>query len=256
MANKADELSIQEDLSVLSVVCWLWKPPQLYRSQFTAKHVNILRAMVRRHYQHPHRFICVTDSPVGIEAGIEIIQLWPDHAKVRNPHGIGNPSCYRRLKAFSAEAADMFGERFVSLDLDCVITGDLAPLWHREEEFVIWGDTNPKTPYNGGMFLLSAGSRRKVWEEFDPVASPALGRKLGYFGSDQAWIGACLGPNEKKWTRADGVHSYRNEIKLNGGRLPQNARLIMFHGHVDPDHREAQRHSWVKEHYALDRVHA
>ncbi len=241
---------------MLSIVCWFWKPPKNYRSQFNATHVNILRAMVSRHYQHPHRFICVTDSPAGIDQRVEIIPLWSDHSEVMNPHGRINPSCYRRLKAFSAEAGGMFGDRFVSLDLDCVITGDLTPLWHRDEDFVIWGDTNPKTPYNGGMFLLRAGTRTRVWTEFDPIKSPQRSRQLGYFGSDQAWIGACLGPNEKKWTRADGIHSYRNEIGRYGGRLPAGARLVMFHGHVDPDHKEAQRFAWVREHYALDQVHA
>jgi hypothetical protein len=235
---------------MLSIVSWFWKPPAHYRSQFNAGHVNTLRNMVRRHYREPHRFICVTDSPTGIDKDIEVIPLWTDFSNVLSPHGPGNPSCYRRLKAFSAEAEAMFGKRFVSMDLDCVIVGDLAPLFDRPEDFIIWGDTNPKTPYNGGLFLMTAGARRKVWDDFDPHKSPVIGRKLGYFGSDQAWIGACLGPHEARWTKADGVYSYRNEIAKNRGHLPANARLISFHGHVDPDSREAQRLEWVREHYA------
>jgi hypothetical protein len=46
---------------------------------------------------------------------------------VPSPCGARQPSCYRRLKAFSAEAARCSAPRFVSLDLDCVITGD----WRR-----------------------------------------------------------------------------------------------------------------------------
>ncbi|MBR1150087.1 hypothetical protein [Bradyrhizobium sp. JYMT SZCCT0428] len=235
-------------LNMLSIVCWKWKPKTGYRSAFGPETVNTLRAMVRRYYQKPHRFICVTDDAAGIAGDVEIIPLWDDYAAVPSPHGAHQPSCYRRLKAFSLQAAALFGPRFVSLDLDCVVTGDLSPVWDRDEDFVIWGDTSPKTPYNGSMFMMRAGSRRQVWEDFDPQTSPAKGRALGYFGSDQAWIGARLGPHEKKWSQADGVYSYRNDIKALGG-LPDNARIVMFHGKVDPWDAEAQRLAWVRAHY-------
>ncbi len=234
---------------MLSFVAWKWKPRADYRSQFTAQHVNTLASMVRRHYSKPHRFICVTDDPSGIVTDIEVVPLWNDHASIQSPHGHPNPSCYRRLKAFSTEAEHMFGKRFVSIDLDTVIVNNIEPLFDRAEDFVILGDTNPMTPYNGGLFMMTAGARKQVWEKFDPVKSPAVGRKLGYFGSDQAWIGACLGPNEARWTKADGVHSYRNEIAKCGGRLPAGARLVSFHGQTDPDDPVAQNLSWVREHY-------
>ena len=147
------------------------------------------------------------------------------------------------------------------MDLDCVVTSDLSPLWDRDEDFVIWGDTSPKTPYNGSMFLLRTGTRCQVWEDFDPKSSPARGRALGYFGSDQAWIAARLGPHEARWSQKDGVYSYRNDIKAgpskaNGVRLrgdasalPSDARIVMFHGNVDPWSAEAQRLAWVRKNY-------
>jgi hypothetical protein len=233
---------------MLSVVCWKWKPPPGYRSSFGPETVNVLRAMVRRHYDAPHRFICVTDDAAGIDSDVEIVPLWADYSSVQNPYGARQPSCYRRLKAFSREAAAMFGDRFVSLDLDCVVTGDLRPLWDRPEEFVIWGDTSPRTPYNGSMFLLKAGARSCVWDDFDPKTSPVKSRAMGYFGSDQAWIGARLGPRETKWSQMDGVYSYRLDIKRLGG-LPDNARIVMFHGGVDPWSPEAQRLAWVRNYY-------
>lgn len=234
---------------MISVICWKWRAPANYRSQFTARHVDILASMVRRNYRAPHRFICVTDSPDGIDSSIEIVPLWNDLAHIQSPHGPGNPACYRRLKAFSVEAAAVFGQRFVSMDLDTVIVDDLAPIFDRPEDFVIWGDTNPTTPYNGGLFMMTAGARRQVWETFDPEKSPTVARKMGYFGSDQAWIGACLGPKEAMWTKADGVYSYRNEIARRG-ELPANARVISFHGQHDPWAPEIMaRHSWIREHY-------
>jgi hypothetical protein len=231
----------------LTVCCWKWQPPPGYRSQFDARSVNVLRAMVARHYRRPHSFVCITDNPRGIDGDIRIVPIWNDFANLRGPNGV---NCYRRLRAFSAEAADIIGPRFVSLDLDCVITADVTPLWDRPEEFVIWGDTARGTPYNGSMFLLTAGARRRVWDTFDPLRSPAVAKALGYIGSDQAWIGACLGTQERKWGKSDGVYSFRNEIHGRRRDLPGNARVVMFHGRFDPwmPHIQAQ-HRWIREHW-------
>lgn len=234
----------------LTVVCWKWKPHAGYHTTFNSDSVNVLKRMVARHYPYPHIFTCITDDPKGIDKDVRIIPLWDDLANVPNPHGPRGPSCYRRLKSFSKEAAEIIGPRFVSLDLDCVITGDLSPLWDRPEDFVIWGDTAKGTPYNGSMFLLRAGTRTKAWERFNPITSPRLSRAKRYIGSDQGWLGVCLGPNEKKWSASDGVYSYRNQIAPKGGKLPANARIVLFHGRLNPWDREIQqKHEWVRRFY-------
>jgi hypothetical protein len=235
---------------MLSVVTWKWKPSyRHYRSTFGPETVNTLFRMVKRHYHNEHRAICVTDDPTGIDSSIEIVPLWNDFASLPNPFGPRNPSCYRRLRMFHPEIAAVFGPRFVSLDLDTVITGDITPLWDRPEDFVAWGDTNRTTHYNGSMILMTAGSRSKVWETFDPKRSPRQAQVAGCFGSDQGWISYCLGPNEAKWNRQDGVYSFRNDIKPRKGDLPADARVVFFHGAVDPWAREAQQLAWVGAHY-------
>ena len=234
---------------MLDVVCFKWRPRGGYRSHFTAETVNTLRDMVARHYPAPHRFSCVTDDARGLDEGIRAIPLWRDHADLPSPHGGNNPSCYRRLKLFSREAAEIIGSRFVCLDLDCVITGDLRPVWDRPEPFVIWGDTNPRTHYNGSMWLLTAGARAQVWETFDADKSPRRSKAAGQFGSDQGWISACLGGGEATWNKADGVYSYRVHLKAGKAPLPESARIVFFHGHVDPWSPAAQSVGWVREHY-------
>lgn len=236
---------------MLSVVCYRWRPVDGYRSQFGPETVNVLRRMVARHYQRPHRFICVTDDPAGIDPGVEIVPMWDDFGALPSPHGGKNPSCYRRLRAFSPEIASVFGPRFVSLDLDCVVVGDLAPLWDRPEEFVMWGDTNPLpgSHYNGSMLLMTAGARRQVWETFDPETSPRLALAARCWGSDQGWISYCLGPGEARWSKADGVYSFRNDLSQTRA-LPADARIVFFHGKHDPWHADVQaRHPWVSEHW-------
>jgi hypothetical protein len=233
----------------LSFVTWKWAPPAGYRSAFSADTVNVLRRMVARHYPEPHQFLCVTDDAKGLDHEVNVVPAWNDFKDLPSPSGRKNPSCYRRLRAFAPDVDQVFGPRFVSLDLDTVITGDLRPLVHRSEDFVIWGDTNPRTAYNASMFLLTSGARAKVWETFDPKRSPQQAHASGCFGSDQGWISFCLGKGEVRWTKADGVYSYRNEL-MNTPALPENARIVFFHGVGDPwqPHVQAQA-PWVREHY-------
>jgi len=237
---------------MLTVVTCKWTPRSGYRSQYGPETVNTLQRMVARWYHDPHRFVCVTDDPTGIDSSVSVLPLWPDFADMPSPHGGKNPSCYRRLKLYAPEMADLIGPRFVALDLDMVITGDLRPLWNRPEDIVLYGDTNPKTYYNGSMMLQTAGCRRQVWETFDPKTSPRRALDAGQFGSDQGWIGYCLGPNEAKWTTRDGVFSYRNHIRhQRDHRLPDGARVVVFHGEIDPWSPRAQRLDWVRDHYGV-----
>lgn len=245
---------MDSSIEPLIVCTFKWRKNN-YRSKFEATHVATLRSMVARHYPSPHRFVLFTDEPEADAAklehlGVEVFELWTDHARVENPSGSRNPSCYRRLRMFARDVGEWLGQRIVMLDLDTVVTGDLRPLWDRPEDFIIWGDTNRANPYNGSMVLFTAGARPQLWESFDPVISPQQSRGRGFFGSDQAWIAVCLGPNECKWTRVDGVYSFRNEILHNRRGLPPSARIVFFHGRYDPWDAETLRLApWVREHY-------
>ena len=233
-------------MTPLTIVCFRWFTPG-YRSTFGPETVHVLKSMVTRHYPHPHRFVCISDDPTGLD-GVETIPLWPDYANVPAPSGPRNPSCYRRLKLFDPAIESLLGKRFVAMDLDCVVLGDLTPIFHRSEDFVIWGDTNPKTFYNGSLQLHTAGARAKVWTTFDPVKSPAAAKAAGHFGSDQGWISFCLGQGEARWTTADGVYSYRNHIRSTGV-VPTDAKLIICHGSFDPWCPQGRRTEWIAENY-------
>jgi hypothetical protein len=245
---------------LLDIVCWKWKPRGEYRSHFGPETVNTLRRMVARNLTLPHRFSCITDDAKGIDADVRVIPLWTDHADVPSPAGPRNPSCYRRLKMFSAEARELIGERIVSLDLDTVVTGSLDPLFDRAEDFVIWGGqslvmngrvrSKPWCWYNGSFMMLRAGTRTKVWDQFDPKVSPRKAHMANARGSDQGWISYCLGTKEAVWTDKDGVRSFRSHIVPGGGKLPADTRMVAFHGRYDPWTAEAQRLApWIREYY-------
>lgn len=235
-----------------SVVVWKWSRPG-YRSTYTSAHVNTMRRMIARHYPHPHRFICITDDAAGIEPGIEVVDLWREFEDLRNPSYRDGPNCYVRLRSFSREFEDIAGARFVSIDLDCVITGDLTPLFHRTEDFVMYG-----APGRGGwhtmcgsMWMLRTGSKSQVWETFDPRTSPMRAHMAGCKGSDQGWIKFALGTTQPMWIARDGVYSYKYDLmRFHRGRLPRGARVVVFHGKPDPWDTVALNQSpWIREHY-------
>lgn len=236
---------------MLSVVCWLWTPVRNYRSAFNAERVNTFRNMVERHLHIPHEVVCITDIPKGIDSRVRIVPLWDDLASVPSPHGGVSPACYRRLKAFSPEMRKIIGPRFISMDLDVVIVDNITSLLSRREDFIIWGSVLRKTPYNGSMWMMDAGCRKQVWEDFDPHISPKKTLKAGLHGSDQAWFCYKLGPDELQWTpESDGVYAFRSDVKKARYKLPKDAKIVFFQGHNDPWDEHAQKIApWIKDHY-------
>lgn len=245
---------------MIDVVVWKWKRAG-YRSTFGPETVNIMRRMFARHLRLDHRFTCVTDDSVGIDSSVRVVDIstLPSYRfmRVPNPSNPANPNCYVRLFIFSPEASSVLGEKIVSVDLDVVLTDDVTPLFDRDADFVIWGGqtVQPKSGavynwFNGSLMMVRAGTRTKVWTDFDPAKSPMRAHTAGCRGSDQGWISYCLGRNEVLWGVADGVYSYRNHVVPAGGRLPKGARLVAFHGAHDPWHRDVQARSpWIREHY-------
>ncbi len=225
---------------MLSVVCFKWG------DKYTAEHVNILRHMVARHYAKPHRFICVTNDAEGLEEGVEVVPDREDFKDVPSPHGAGKPSCYRRLRLWEPDAAETFGDWVVTLDLDTVIVRDMAPIWDRDTAFTGWADPMNKGQYNASMYLLLTGSYPSVWRDFNPATSPAETAGKGFRGSDQGWISSKMWASWPKWTRADGVLSYKVDCKI---VLPKTARIVFFHGNPKPWSTEVKRHQWIKDNW-------
>lgn len=235
----------------LTIVCWKWDngihPKKQIR--FTAKHVNVLRASVERNLSLAHRFVCVTDDKTGIHPEVQTINInrhFGDYA------GLGG--CYRRLKAFELSSAlALFGRRFVSIDLDVVITGNLNPIFDFQEDFRIWEDSyKRRTPYCGSLWGMRAGSREKVWKAFinNPEACIGSAKDRKLMGTDQAHISHCLHPNETTWTLKDGIYNFNTRIRRWGGQLPEDAKLVFFNGKFDPSHKVLQdQYPWIKEYW-------
>jgi hypothetical protein len=215
---------------MLTVLTWLWHNPSC-RTQFKAEHVNTWADMVRRNLSMPHRIACATDMPQGIDPGVEIITPPGDFHDVQPTWGPRKPNCYRRLAMFRRDAGEIFGKRFVCMDLDCVIGGPLDPLFDRKDDLVLFKGTASDRPYNGSMMLIRAGCRPEVFEKFDKAAAFASG--TAFHGSDQAWLALCLGWGEATWDASDGVYFWGREYDV-AKKAKACPRILFFPGKLKP----------------------
>lgn len=213
---------------MLTVLTWFWRQ-EGGRTSYKAEHVNIWADMVRRNLSIPHRIACVTDIPEGIDPSIEIIAPPHEFEDWRIPSWAdGRPQCLRRIAMFRPDAAKIFGERFVCMDLDCVIMGPLDDLFKSSYDFRIYRGTAEGRLYNGSMMLITAGCRPEVYETFTIEGATEAGAK--FIGSDQAWISHCLGGGEATWGPEHGV-VWWNAPK---DRPNSDTKIIFFPGGVKP----------------------
>lgn len=212
----------------LAVVAWKWRGPR----EFTSQHVNTLARAIRANLTVDHEFVCVTDDPKGLDRSIRPVPLPKfEHIKVRP----GFPSCYVRLRAFDPDFARQLGPRFLTIDVDAVITGSLDHLVKRDEPIVLWENLGKpgRIHYQGGLLLMDAGARPEVWERFQGEASRDLTQARGLVGSDQAWITHCLYPGEASWTYHDGL-AFQSHCER--GRPPAWACMVQITGRLKPWH--------------------
>lgn len=225
----------------LRVLTWYWRQSG-GRTTFEPLHVNLWAAMVRRHCTLDIELACVTNIPEGIDPSIRIIEppAFHDDLQTSRWRG-GRPSCYRRLSMFRLDAADIFGERFVSMDLDVVIGANIDAILSRDDDIILCGPSQQgnRWVYNGSMVMMTAGCRPRVYEDFTPEGAEEASRR--FVGSDQAWLAHSLGRGEAIWTPKDGV--------VRWGQA-QSGAMMFFPGHVKPWN--AIAHEWVGEHYRLD----
>jgi hypothetical protein len=75
-----------------TVATFKWRPRPGYRSAFASSHVNVLQRMVARHFNRPHRFVCITDDPEGLDPAVDAVPLWSDFSDLQSPHVHTSPA--------------------------------------------------------------------------------------------------------------------------------------------------------------------
>lgn len=209
--------------------------------RYGPEYVNRLASAVRRHTKSPVTVMCFTDDATGIDASVEIhpipeIEL-PAEEKVTG---------WRKLCLFRPdlpiEGLGLF------IDLDVVITGPLDEFFSfgDEEDIPIihnwlpphktWFRPDPMIG-NSSVFRYKLNQCRFVWDQFHNEKEWALAN----FRPPQSYLTHCIRPHMKFWP-AEWVRSFKRHCRpvfpLNlfvEPKLPQDARIIAFHGKPDPD---------------------
>lgn len=219
----------------IGVVCFQWNNGfRKYRPDY----VNRLARGVRRHLPLDHTFYCITDETEGFSSDVVVFKT-PEKAlavgNLPSPEGPRFPASYRRLWAFSKDAKQL-ADRILLLDIDCIISGDLAPLFEPQDDFVGWRPDSVwgvSTRIGGGTWLLRTGTKSFVWDEFSPKEA-GKARAAGYRGSDQAYMSYKLGADVAVWPQNIGIYQAQ-QVKGNGFRTcPKDARIVHFNGKVKP----------------------
>lgn len=237
----------------LTILCAKWRNPNPNMAQcFTAEHVNTFCRMLSRHLKTPHRVICITDDPSGLDC--DHFPIWNDYADLKShPLKDTQVNCYRKMRVLDKTFASEWGPRALWMDLDVVVLDDFSDLLRIDAPFVGWRPTMPKCvferpQYSGSMFLFTPGHPEvaKIWDSFSLTVSPRLAWDAGYRGSDQGWISYVLEDNYPGWTQDDGVVWYTTDAYRS---LPDHAKIVFFVGDCGPWHYRMQSIPWVRENW-------
>ena len=236
-------------------------------TKYGPEYVNYLYAGVQNHLSLDFRFLCFTDDPRGLCSGVEIYPL-PD---------LDVPPAWRytpwlKLALFRDGLADLSGTTLF-FDIDMVIIGQLDDLftWEPSRRCIIkdweWPHQRLLRRHgisgNSSVFRFEAGDSQDVLDRFIAERDEVLGRYRRLV--DQRYLTESLSGHlwwPKKWIVSFKRHCLPN-FPINLFRIPsvpQDARIVVFHGHPNPHealagyysykpHRITLPTPWIKRHW-------
>lgn len=222
------------------VACLKWG------TRYPGEYANRLFRAVRAHLGRPHRFVCFTDEPSGLDPAIEVRPIPP----VPVPRAEWSHGMWPKLM-LTGEGVLEPGTPVLFLDLDLMVTGDLGPFLDsvaREGGLWIIREWNPALlkllpvalrPDRGGnssVVAWIAGEQDHIARDF--AADPAAGRAA--FGNDQAYLTA-RARGRRYWPYAWCASFKRHcvwywplNLVMRHPQPPRWARVVVFHGKPDP----------------------
>jgi hypothetical protein len=220
--------------------------------EYTRAHIRRTKWQVDKYLTIPHDFVVVTDN----------LETFKDDADIRavklDKTTFVPGTRFAKLMLWREDIGDIIGERIGYIDLDCVITRSLDPIFDRTEDVVLWRNPNYQIKkrrgrYNTSIILLDAGARPHLYDDFNPIKHPRELRKI-MGGTDQAWISTQLSvTDEAYWSSDDGVYGAGRLRDIAPGvrtTLPADARIVFFPGPREPGMSEIQKiHPWIKDYF-------
>jgi len=176
--------------------------------KYPSEYVNILADMVARSTTKPHKFVCFTDDPEGIDPHIHTEAL-PGELK----------GWWNKLWLFKKGVLE---GRVLFLDLDTIITGNLDPFLEYSGDFALLRDFY-RDGYGSGVMVWN-GDHSHIWDDYVKAGYPVLS------GGDQAWI-----ENYDAQLLQDLYPGKIVSYKVHAREWPPDgASIVCFHGNPNP----------------------
>jgi hypothetical protein len=219
-------------------ILWKWANGWRPNSGYTSDKVNAVARMIHTNFDLPHRVVCVTDDPVGIDLSVcEPIEMWP-RPVINGEHWVARPNCFHRLRVFDTEfMLKLIGPaRFYwSMDIDAVILRNFTSLFPSCDYTAVQGR---HAKYNGSMWAVRPYTNRHVWLDFHPTDSPKKiieakhkGRRL--VGSDQAWMSLQI-PDGDLWAVGEKGPIAQYMDHVHGPEIDPGVAIVFFAGSAKP----------------------
>ena len=210
-----------------NIICMKWG------EKFDAGYVNRLYEMVEKNITIPHRFVCFTDNPQGINPKIETFPIPP-----LKEDGIPD-RMWKKLTVFNKELYDLKGTALF-LELDIIIRQSLDPFFEEEGEFLIIKDWDFPDDIigNSSVFRFEIGKHPEVLEHFYGLGTAI--RK--HFKNEQAFLTyEMFEKGVLKYWNSDWCVSFKRcclykfpVCYFKVARDPQEAKIVIFHGKPNP----------------------
>lgn len=216
-------------------------------TRFGADYVNVLFRAVAANLGYPHRFVCLTNEPEGLDRGMEVLPV-PD---INVPQAEWTKrGCWPKVALF-APGVFADDEIVLYLDLDLMIVGALDPFIDlvrdrpafytlREWNPPIWRMLplawRPDRGSQGSVYVWRAGDQRHIYQHFR--TNVAYVREN--FWSDRFYlpkiaVGETYLPY--RWTvsfKNACVPPWPINLVRSPRRPPANAMVLVFHGKPRP----------------------
>jgi hypothetical protein len=188
---------------------------------YSIKHVRWIHKQLPKHVEA----LCFSDIAIP---GVETIPFKYDW-----------PGWWSKIEIFNPNAID---DAVFYLDLDTVIVGDITDILRNKHTALCADFYYPEKTKNSSIMYIPQEMKSRVWDTF--LRFPDMFMKAHANGGDQTFITALL-PEANTWQQLfpGQVVSYKKHVvkkhrKLEhatgNGNLPQNARIVCFHGKPRP----------------------
>ncbi|MBQ2631538.1 MAG: hypothetical protein IJG13_17815 [Kiritimatiellae bacterium] len=229
----------------VNVLCLKWG------KRYGADYVNRLYRGVSANLSRPFRFVCVTDDPSGLAAGVETAPFDEQPPGMQlNRYYPTWPNLLSKLTVFRKGFAGLEGPTLF-LDIDQLIVGSLDCFFdYRPGEFCMihnWIEFRKRIlrprPFvgNSSCFRFEAGGRFDyVYRTFLREMAQAMDMEV--FSTEQRFMTHAVGEANVNWWPANFVCSFKRSCTwpwpLNhflAPRRPADMRILCFHGDPSPE---------------------